>query len=353
MKYINIIFLLLISNVIIAMEAERKSLASFFNIANFMQHKDVPKAIAQQYVSDKQWWYVDKQIQFYGEKKTIPKMLRYKSCLKSVCFDDTDTKIIAFPKSEEDCYACIWNRDGKELECLDYDALYAFCENNDQWATKLCNSGNSPWGYDYEKDTKELLEKRFDQFAMICWNEEKAYVVPEFRVCNGCRLIAWDQKEDKILFGIYHQGIFSSVEFNPCGIEIITASTDKTMRLWNKKTGKELLRVNYDNRRVTSASFNGMGTEIVVATDDGNIQILAKYHTDNLQQILLNKLLHVWLVLQKPSKEISSVTKLLDSVAQLLRIDWSELYRAWASFPEHVQRAMWLSMSKKIQRYGK
>ena len=75
MKYINIIFLLLISNVIIAMEAERKSLASFFNIANFMQHKDVPKAIAQQYVSDKQWWYVDKQIQFYGEKKTIPKML--------------------------------------------------------------------------------------------------------------------------------------------------------------------------------------------------------------------------------------------------------------------------------------
>jgi hypothetical protein len=64
-------------------------------------------------------------------------------------------------------------------------------------------------------------------------------------------------------------------------------------------------------------------------------------------------LLHVWLQVQKPSKEIDSSEKLLDCVAGLLCCNRDELYTTWASFPEHMQMAMWLSIHKKIQLHGK
>ncbi len=111
------------------------------------------------------------------------------------------------------------------------------------------------------------------------------------------------------------------------------------------------MHINYDVR-VTSASFNGLGTEMVVATDDGKIQIFAQYQTDNLQQILLKKLLYVWLQLQKPSKEIDSPEKLLDTVAHMLHCDYDEIKQIWLSLPENMRHAMWLSMHKKIQKYG-
>jgi hypothetical protein len=96
-----------------------------------------------------------------------------------------------------------------------------------------------------------------------------------------------------------------------------------------------------------------MGTEMVVATDDGKIQIFAKYCTDSLSQILLKKLLHLWLQLQMPDKEIDSSEKLLDTVARMLCCDYDEINETWKSFPENVQQAVWLSMHKKIQKYGK
>lgn len=346
--------MMFISNNLISMEAERKSLASFFCIDKFTQHEDISQNMVQQYLSDKRWWYVDKEIQFCGEHNNShhPILSRYPNYLRGVCFDLTGTSIIAFPSKVGRDVACIWNRDGKELKHLDNDALYAFCENNDQWASGLYNSGNSPWKHEYTRDMRELLNERFGLAAMICWNEGQAFVAPEFKAYGCLRVHAWDQKEDKILFTIHHQNLINSVSFNPQGIEIITASSDGTMRLWNKKDGKELLRITYD-KRVMSASFNSSGTEMVVAADDGKIQIFAQYHIDNLQQIFLKKLLYLWLQLQKPNKEIDSPKKMLDTVAQLLLCDENKIKNTWQSFPKHMQEAIWLSMHKKIQRYGK
>lgn len=352
MKYINIIFLLLISNVIIAMEDERKSLASFFCIDTFTQHKDISQNIAQHYLSDKQWWYVDKEIQFHGKHSGSdhPLLSRYPNYLKCVCFNSAGTNIIAFPSDEYNCIY-IWDRDGKKLESLKGDILYKFYEKNKQLVDELYNSGNSPWSHNHEDDLK-LLEEKFGIMTMLCVNEEQSFIVPQFRLYFGDSVHVWDQEKDKILLNFRHKGIINSVSFNPQGIEMITASADKTMRLWNKRTGQELLRVNYDTR-VTSASFNSLGTEMVVATDDGKIQIFTQYHTENLSQILLKKLLHVWLLSTSPSNKIDSPDMLLDTVANMLWCDINEIKKIWESFPEYMRTAIWLSMYKKIQRYGK
>ncbi len=354
MKSMKVIFLLFVSNLIFPMEAERKSLASFFCVEQCVQHQDISQHISRHCLSDQKWWYVDKEIQFYGFKhhnSYHPILGRYPNYLRCVCFDSAGTNIIAFPNEGWGDLACIWNRDGKELERLDQDALYTFCDSNDQWASELYNSGNSPWKHEYAKDMQKLLDEQFDLASMICWNDGQAFVASQFKAYGCCRVHAWNQKENKILFTIHHQNLINSVAFNPQGIEMITASSDKSMRLWNKKTGQQLLRINYDTR-LTSASFNGLGTEMVVATDDGNIQIFAKYCIDNLQHILLKKLLHLWLQLQMPNKEIDSPEKLLDIVGCMLHCNYDEIKEAWQSFPEHMQNAIWLSMHKKIQRYG-
>ena len=37
-----------------------------------------------------------------------------------------------------------------------------------------------------------------------------------------------------------HEGEISKVSFNPQGSKIITASVDRTARIWNSETGEEL-----------------------------------------------------------------------------------------------------------------
>jgi WD40 repeat protein len=225
--------------------------------------------------SSNQSWRVDKEIQFNTEKKSIPKLIKYKNSLRSVCFDPTGTKIIAFPW-HADCFACMWDRDGKKLENLDFDAYDKLSEDNSEWSDKFLSSGNSYSFPFYEGNDIELLQKEFDcWYPTVCCNEEQTYVVPQFRVYGGHDVYAWNPVEQKRLFTLQHQGPVQSVDFNPQGIEIITASFDGTVRLWNKKDGKELLCIKYSTR-VMSASFNATGTEIVVATDDGKIQILVK-----------------------------------------------------------------------------
>ncbi len=252
----NIIFLLLASNLIVAMEPEHKSFA-----------------ITYHEKSDKQW-RMDKEIQFNTEKKDIPKLIRHKNGLRSVCFDPTGKKILAFPW-HADCFVCIWDRDGKALESLDFDAFDQFSENNSEWSDRLLSSGNSPAFPIYEGDDRQLLEKEFGWLPMVCFNEEQVFVVPKFRVYGGHNAYAWNRSEQKRLFSLKHTDIIYSIDFNPKGIEIITASADKTVRLWDAKTGKELVCIGYDTR-VTSASFNQDGTEIVVATDDGKIRVLVQ-----------------------------------------------------------------------------
>ena len=205
--------------------------------------------------------------------------------------------------------------------------------------------------YDYElKDESEAAVLAVKNF----------YIAKCFKAC------VWDKIEKKESLQLTHDDRVNTARFNQKGIEIITASRDCTMRLWDSKTGKELLRIMYDTD-VTSAYFNDMGTEIVVATDDGKIQILAKYYTNNLQQIFLKKLIDLWLQLEKPDKSIDSPEKLLKIIANLLwcgsqelnsdwkelNCDWKDLHNIWLSFPKYMQISLWSLTDKKIQKYGK
>jgi Tol biopolymer transport system component len=72
--------------------------------------------------------------------------------------------------------------------------------------------------------------------------------------------------ERKILRG--HEDSLSSAAFSPDGTRIVTASRDKTARLWDVETGQEIAVMRGHEDSVWNASFSPDGTRIVTASGD-------------------------------------------------------------------------------------
>ena len=65
-----------------------------------------------------------------------------------------------------------------------------------------------------------------------------------------------------------HQDSVMSAQFSPDGTRVVTASDDKTARLWDARTGKALGEPMTHQDSVNSAQFSPDGTRVVTASDD-------------------------------------------------------------------------------------
>jgi WD40 repeat protein len=70
-----------------------------------------------------------------------------------------------------------------------------------------------------------------------------------------------------------HTGAVNSVAFNPNGTQIVSASSDNTVRTWDALTGRELHILHGHKSWVRSAEFSQDGKRIVSASDDGTLCI--------------------------------------------------------------------------------
>ena len=64
-----------------------------------------------------------------------------------------------------------------------------------------------------------------------------------------------------------------SAQFSPDGTRIVTASGDKTARVWDAATGKTLATLAGHEGRCGSAQFSPDGTRIVTASDDKTARV--------------------------------------------------------------------------------
>ena len=74
-------------------------------------------------------------------------------------------------------------------------------------------------------------------------------------------------------FSISHSAPIATAEFSPDGERIVTASKDKTARLWDSRTGQALQSPFSHDREVFSARFSSDGQKIVTASRDGTARV--------------------------------------------------------------------------------
>jgi WD40 repeat protein len=99
----------------------------------------------------------------------------------------------------------------------------------------------------------------------------------------------WDAKTAKeiaVLRG--HDGGTDSVAFSPDGLRIVTASTDETARIWDATTAKAIAVLRGHNNVVRSAAFSPDGSRIVTASQDKTARIWdAHLQTMSVQDLLV------------------------------------------------------------------
>jgi hypothetical protein len=78
---------------------------------------------------------------------------------------------------------------------------------------------------------------------------------------------AWRDLRERLVIDGHTNGVFSAA-FSPDGKRIVTASRDKTARLWNAETGKSIGELQGHTDGVFSAAFSPDGNRIVTASWD-------------------------------------------------------------------------------------
>jgi len=70
-----------------------------------------------------------------------------------------------------------------------------------------------------------------------------------------------------------HTGVMTSASYSPDGTKILTTSTDKTARVWDARTGLQLIPSLEHEDEVVTGVFSRDGKKIATGTDDGKIAI--------------------------------------------------------------------------------
>jgi WD40 repeat protein len=84
----------------------------------------------------------------------------------------------------------------------------------------------------------------------------------------------WDVTTGKPLTSpLEHQDLVVSAVFSPDGTRVVTASHDKTARVWDAATGKPLTSALEHKGQVWSAAFTPDGTRVVTASEDRTAQV--------------------------------------------------------------------------------
>jgi WD40 repeat protein len=211
------------------------------------------------------------------------------------------------------------------------------------------------------------------QDAFIVFNNRQEYVHSVCFDSLGNRLAAGFRDGRVRMFNIetqdeimeFQQGkSVYSVCFDPAGKRLATGSSDGKARIFDLRTQQEYTIFN-GNYFVKSVCFDFTGERLAVESHDCKARILNWFKKQTLHQIMLKKIINLWLQVQKPNKKIINIDQLFADIMQLFviknekteallfQLDREELQLVWKTFPVNMQQAIWETVAKRIGTYGK
>ena len=111
----------------------------------------------------------------------------------------------------------------------------------------------------------------------VVWDTETACVLRQFACGNfqsGKKVIVCDLDSGDELCVFYgHQNRVSCVEFSPDGRHVVSGCADKTLQLWNAKTGAKLRRYPGIESRVSRVAFSPDGRRVACSPSDGMVRV--------------------------------------------------------------------------------
>jgi len=76
---------------------------------------------------------------------------------------------------------------------------------------------------------------------------------------------------------LQHDGLVDSAAFSPDGMRVVTTSFDKTARVWDAATGAPIGKPLQHDDYVTSAAFSPDGARVVTASEDKTARVRVGY----------------------------------------------------------------------------
>ena len=145
------------------------------------------------------------------------------------------------------------------------EALSVFQEARASDAQILVISGHTERvrSVDYSPDGKHIVTASFDRTARV-----------------------WDATTGReVMQLVGHTDRLRSASFSPDGGRIVTASIDKTARIWDVKTGKQLLQLSGHTDGLRSAEFSPDGNRVVTSSFDQTARIWDAATGQQLQRL--------------------------------------------------------------------
>jgi WD40 repeat protein len=222
--------------------------------------------------------------------KQIAVLRGHDEIVESAAFSRDGSRIVT---ASSDYTARIWDAAmGKQMAILrgslgNHIYLAAFSPDGSRVVTSTSQTSNI-WDAATGKEIAELVGPSAsfspDGSRIVTASSNKVVTISSDKAAR-----IWDAatgKEMTVLRG--HGNQVRSAAFSPDGSRIVTASSDNTARIWNAATGREIAvlrgdesRASYDTfesmssdfRKVNSAVFNSDGQRIVTASNDRTARI--------------------------------------------------------------------------------
>lgn len=103
-------------------------------------------------------------------------------------------------------------------------------------------------------------------------------------LANPISSLPANQQKIKTALRLGYTGEINSVSFSPGGRTIVSGSGDRTIRLWDVRSGEELQQSEGHTGWVTSVSFSPDGHTIVSASKDKTVRIWDVRNSEELQR---------------------------------------------------------------------